>query len=382
MIPRISIKTALIFGLFFSLLLPISFVTWYTTVVSHKNLYEQFSRFQEDITRDIAEAMAEPLFFFAPNDGGLILKTIKQDDRIVKILVEDTVNTITFIDIYIPERDVGNLHTTTKEISKNGEVLGTVSITFNDIKLQTMLQEQRSFYLKVFGVTFFTLLLCLYPLVYYKILFPLKQLNDQASDLRKGNFSKPIRWDGDDEINTLGKSFEKARANIEELVSELQHVSITDRLTGLYNRHHLDQVLHEEKARAIRYKSSFGAIILDVDHFKSVNDTHGHGIGDTVLIQFAALLLENCRANDTVGRWGGEEFLIICPEATADSLERICEKLRKIIETCPIEPIGSITASFGASMYNKGDDIKSLIGRADRALYDAKKAGRNRTIII
>ncbi len=155
-------------------------------------------------------------------------------------------------------------------------------------------------------------------------------------------------------------------------------LSMTDALTGVSNRSHLDKTLLDESVRSDRFKHSLGLIILDIDHFKKINDTFGHQAGDKVLKEFAALLLSSCRATETVGRWGGEEFLIICPETDLSGLEVLAEHMRMKIEAHHFPDVDKVTASFGITCRRVNEPIDTSISRADQALYDAKHSGRNR----
>lgn len=157
-----------------------------------------------------------------------------------------------------------------------------------------------------------------------------------------------------------------------------ESLAVTDRLTGLYNRLKLDEVLESEIARAQRHDTPLSVIIVDVDYFKSVNDTHGHQVGDTVLKEMAATLLACGRKSDTVGRWGGEEFLVVLPNTDMQGAIKTAQKMRLTVEAYPFSVAGDKTASFGVSELSKEDNEDSLIERADKALYRAKMSGRNR----
>ncbi|MGL1931837.1 MAG: transporter substrate-binding domain-containing protein [Desulfotalea sp.] len=159
---------------------------------------------------------------------------------------------------------------------------------------------------------------------------------------------------------------------------ELRRQASTDRLTGLYNRLKLDQVLNSEVLRFVRYNSHLSVIILDIDYFKKVNDTLGHQAGDKVLQQMAATLRDNVREVDIVGRWGGEEFLIICPETNLVRAMILAENMRTKIEHQDMGKGVHITASFGIAELTKGEKEVDLIRKADNALYKAKEKGRNR----
>jgi diguanylate cyclase (GGDEF)-like protein len=166
--------------------------------------------------------------------------------------------------------------------------------------------------------------------------------------------------------------------SINKLNKQLKELSITDSLTQIYNRHKLEDILEFELKRANRYENQFGVIIMDIDFFKTVNDTYGHQVGDTVLKEFANILQSYSRKTDIVGRWGGEEFLIICTQTNKDAILFVANNLKKEIEAYPFSKVGQKTASFGVATYKKGDDTKDIIKRADDALYKAKRDGRNR----
>ncbi len=161
---------------------------------------------------------------------------------------------------------------------------------------------------------------------------------------------------------------------------ELEKLSVTDKLTGLKNRLHLDKVYAQELKRAQRYDTPFCIIILDIDHFKEVNDTYGHLVGDKVLIHLGKLLSSHIRQSDTLGRWGGEEFLIITPLSTYHDACALAEKLRYHIEQETFEELEDLTCSFGVGTYMQGDTSNEAVRRADDALYEAKNTGRNKVV--
>jgi diguanylate cyclase (GGDEF)-like protein len=166
------------------------------------------------------------------------------------------------------------------------------------------------------------------------------------------------------------------------LMAELRRTSTTDELTDLANRRHFFARLGEELARAARQGAPLAVAILDVDHFKQVNDSHGHAAGDAVLRETADRLRKVTRAGELVGRIGGEEFAILLPGAAADQAWRLCDRLREAQSDAPIplpsgEEIRS-TLSGGVAVAVSGETIERLMARADRALYQAKRQGRDR----
>jgi diguanylate cyclase (GGDEF)-like protein len=159
---------------------------------------------------------------------------------------------------------------------------------------------------------------------------------------------------------------------------ELKRVSENDYLTALYNRRKISEVLETEIKRCKRYNSHFSFIMLDIDRFKQTNDTLGHELGDKLLQELALLITQTVRESDAVGRWGGEEFVVVCPETSLAGAESLAEKLRIRIEKKTFNEIGHKTASFGVAGLQKNETARDIIARADRALYSAKQSGRNR----
>lgn len=178
----------------------------------------------------------------------------------------------------------------------------------------------------------------------------------------------------DDALSELRET----QSKLMEQNQQLERLAVTDQLTGLYNRLRLDRTLEEEHSRNMRYGTHFCVLLLDVDHFKLVNDTYGHQTGDQVLVGIAQILLDGVREVDVVGRWGGEEFLIICRETGIDGAMVLAEKLRAAIHAQNFPSVGHRTASFGVSTFRAGEVLTETIARADAALYRAKQNGRNR----
>lgn len=161
--------------------------------------------------------------------------------------------------------------------------------------------------------------------------------------------------------------------------SVLVHKVQTDRLTGIHNREFLEQ-------RYLRYKtgmSPISLVLIDVDYFKHINDTYGHLVGDDVLIEVAKILNDNIRKTDTLARWGGEEFAILCPETNSDAAKIFSEKLRSVIQQHQFPNIPSLTCSFGVTCSMKSNEpLKELFARADKALYQSKNEGRDRVTYL
>ena len=157
----------------------------------------------------------------------------------------------------------------------------------------------------------------------------------------------------------------------------LKNLAECDELTGLYNRHFLDTIIEEEISRAERYEIPLSSILLDLDHFKNINDRWGHPVGDSVLKMTARLLKENSRTSDFAIRIGGEEFVVLLPHTDIIGARTFAEKIRTEIEAGMHPVAGKFTASFGIAQRNPGETYRSLYKRMDDALYQAKQAGRN-----
>jgi len=162
---------------------------------------------------------------------------------------------------------------------------------------------------------------------------------------------------------------------------KLELFSMSDQLTGIGNRHAFQTIIKKEFIRIKRYNSTLSLIMLDIDYFKSINDSHGHDVGDRVLKKISLLLSEHIRKVDEIVRWGGEEFIIICPETDISGAIKLAEQLRENIEGSDLGlGKGEITASFGVTQYQNQETIDSLLKKADTALYKAKNNGRNKVM--
>lgn len=162
----------------------------------------------------------------------------------------------------------------------------------------------------------------------------------------------------------------------------LQKMAITDNLTGIYNRHKFEEIIKIEMERSYRFDSPLSLIMVDIDHFKRVNDTYGHDEGDNVIKNIVDIISENIRHLDIFVRWGGEEFIVLCPQTESNGAAVLAEKLRGTVESKKIDVIGNITCSFGVTSYIKDEGKSAFIKRLDGALYRAKDEGRNRVIAI
>jgi diguanylate cyclase (GGDEF)-like protein len=245
------------------------------------------------------------------------------------------------------------------------------------------------------------LLLAMGILAYFlghSIVRPLKRLSDNAGQVAAGDLHVKVPVRGASEVSYLSQVFnhmvaslQRSRMEISEAQEalmeknrELHHLSVTDGLTGLFNRKHLMDLLEMELARNQRYQAPFSVMIADIDHFKRINDTYGHLAGDAVLRRIADTLRKTVRECDHVGRYGGEEFLIILPNSDAVGAVEMAQRIREQISQVSFYNDGneiSMTVSVGVAQCAEDEDrTEALISRADAALYQAKDNGRNRVI--
>ncbi len=171
----------------------------------------------------------------------------------------------------------------------------------------------------------------------------------------------------EEKTETLGKAF-----------NTVNQLATLDGLTSIFNRRHLDQQIQLEITRVGRYNTPLSVIMFDLDHFKGVNDSYGHAIGDEVLIKVSNLVASCLRITDLFGRWGGEEFFIAMPQTDIHGALLVTEKLREILENTHHNKAGLVTGSFGVAEWMHGETADMIYKRVDNAMYTAKSKGRNR----
>jgi len=182
-------------------------------------------------------------------------------------------------------------------------------------------------------------------------------------------------------ISSLRQKLRNSHTELEEAMEKIQEMAIRDELTGLYNRRHVMELLDYEKNRSSRGDGIFCLAMLDIDHFKNVNDMYGHLAGDTVLRAVATMIKKTLRNTEFCGRYGGEEFLIILTQTNIKGALIFAERVRANIENILFPDLGpdfKVTVTIGLSEYRIREAVEKIISRADEALYRAKKGGRNR----
>jgi diguanylate cyclase (GGDEF)-like protein len=215
----------------------------------------------------------------------------------------------------------------------------------------------------------------------------LRHLTYQTQRVAAGDFTQRVDFMGEfsEAYNSMVVALGKARNELGERnellqaqTAKLEELATTDALTGAFNRRKFNGLILAEIARVRRYEHPLSLLILDIDHFKRVNDTHGHEAGDEVLVVLAGLIRAGIRATDSMARWGGEEFVVLSPEVTVDEAMGLAERLRSAAGAYEYSFAGTVTVSLGVAQHRAGETPDELFARADEALYAAKEGGRDR----
>jgi len=211
-----------------------------------------------------------------------------------------------------------------------------------------------------------------------KAFIPFQKIIEFTEEINKGNYYVENQDTEILEFSIIMESISKMSEAIRIREEDLVRLSTIDILTGIYNKAKIDEVLGLEIETSKKQDSDLCIIIVDIDYFKKVNDTFGHDVGDVVLKEFTTILKNNIRKTDILGRWGGEEFIIICPATSLEEATRLANRMREKVEAYRYTTKSNQTASFGVAVFITGENSKSLFIRVDKALYNAKKLGRNR----
>jgi len=197
-------------------------------------------------------------------------------------------------------------------------------------------------------------------------------LNQMTEDLRAA------KKDNDELLHQLKLSNHTLEAQVAERTRELEQIAMSDKLTGLANRRKLDLDLQQELQRKQRYGTPLSIILIDIDWFKQINDRYGHLCGDDVLTKLAKILLQHSRDVDLAGRWGGEEFMMICHHTGLAGACALAQSLQYEVNSTVFPVVGRITCSFGVAELTEHETLDDFIHRTDASLYKAKQLGRNR----
>jgi diguanylate cyclase (GGDEF)-like protein len=214
-----------------------------------------------------------------------------------------------------------------------------------------------------------------------------RHLTWQTQRVAAGDFTQRVDFMGDfsEAFNSMVVALDQARTELDERnellqaqAVKLEELATTDALTGACNRRKFNDLILAEVERVRRYGHPLSLLILDIDHCKRVNDTHGHEAGDEVLVVLAGLIRAGIRATDSLARWGGEEFVVLSPGVTVKGEAELAERLRAAAAAHDHASVGTVTGSLGVAQHRPGETPDELFARADEALYRAKEGGRGR----
>ena len=249
--------------------------------------------------------------------------------------------------------------------------------------------------MQIFLVTFIVAVISIFlgwilsKLMTRQFVEPLIKIEKRIKSIIEGNSEKLTDYKyPENEIGLMAKYIEQLtetelynkNLELQKMNEELKRLSSTDQLTKLFNRRKMHEELDKEYKRASRYKNPFSIIMFDIDFFKKINDTFGHQAGDAVLSELSHLVKKIIRATDVASRWGGEEFLILCPETNLNQASILAEKIRSNVENYNFPVDKTVTVSIGVSEFRKDSSIENIIEQADERLYKAKNSGRNKVV--
>jgi diguanylate cyclase (GGDEF)-like protein len=227
------------------------------------------------------------------------------------------------------------------------------------------------------------------------ILKPIHMINSSIIKVEKGDYDINIEVKNSDELGRLAANFQgmakqigyytnELENEVEKRTIELQRISVTDPLSGLYNRKGIYDCWKSESCLALRRAQGLSILLIDIDHFKIINDTYGHNMGDKVITLVADTIKEYIHPDDIVGRWGGEEYIVILNSPDPKELKRIAQKICRAVENTKIEDTSGIvrfTVSIGGYVGQKDEELEQLLKKVDIPLYRAKNSGRNKVIL-
>jgi diguanylate cyclase (GGDEF)-like protein len=373
--PRIVAALALGF------LIPLTAGLVYILNAERSQMEHSLQNFHEHTLHALAISTRDALYAFSPSEALNAGKMVINDQRILKIVVYSDIFQMPLVNLVKEQSGDGHdPHTLRRDIFFEGDYLGFVEVTVDRSYIKPLLaREQRQMILLFAGILLGGLALVL-PLIYFRILRPIRRLTNQAERLRAGKLGQSLHWEGKDELSRLGQTLEAMRQSLNNSLIRTQELAVTDDLTGIPNRRAFMNDINRLLDHSRRYGSSLSIAFCDLDHFKTINDTYGHSVGDDVLCEFTRMVKERIRATDLLARIGGEEFALCMPETSLENATIVIEKIQRFFAGYTYAYGGTVTASFGVTEYTPGMTLESLISEADTALYTAKNSGRNQVV--
>ncbi|SEA49384.1 diguanylate cyclase (GGDEF) domain-containing protein [Desulfuromusa kysingii] len=377
-----SVALFLFWVLLIGLLVPITVGMIITLDLERTKLKNELSVFHHETLKTLVESTEDAMLSFSPDGVSNTVRFLLRDERIVSIEVFSDIFDLYLMKVSkeIPEHEIDS-STLRQIVSKDRENLGFVQITVDNGWIVPKLKQEHNIIIILFAAMFFCALLLVIPSIHFKILRPLQRLKKQAEVLSSGDLSIVCEWQGRDELTILGQTLEAMRSKLNENFNAMKEMAVTDDLTGLPNRREFYTELKILLNLSSRYNHQLSIAIFDIDYFKNVNDTYGHGIGDEVLKELSQLVAHKARKTDLLARIGGEEFAIVLPETSVSVAGRLLNELRTVVSGWSFPHGEKLTVSIGVTGYSGVESIEQLMETADKALYEAKEQGRDRVVI-
>lgn len=417
---RLGVRQKMVLVLLSVLTVALSFTSWITVRDFQHNLTQETNKRGEDIANFLAQAITANVVAYDYQSMQLLLdKLVKsQDIKFARVLNNKGKEMASAGQVNVHSRTTDTIRDFSQPVHFDGEVVGEVIVGFDNRRVIAQLEIQKNNF--ILREIFIILLIAIgeFLALSYLIMRPVnvisRSLNTSSNTVEE---IAPIPLSSNDEFGDLAKQFNMIRSQLakanEQLQSkvdmadsklqqtnqqllrqseelqrmneQLKHLSITDPLTGLYNRRQFQELMNTEVQLSIRHNDPNSLLVIDIDYFKKINDQYGHTSGDQVLRHIAGLLVDNVRRSDMVCRVGGEEFVVCLRRALAEYALLVAEKLRKKIQDTPLKlgnEIIPVTISLGvSSIPGIGQQVRTaeeLFDQADKALYYSKQSGRNR----
>lgn len=354
----------------------------YTLGSERTKLRNELDAFHDETLATLVESTEDAMLSFSPEEVRNIVSVLLRDERIVSINIFSEI-----YDLYLLEatkKSPANNYETivlSQLVVRKGEVLGYVQVEVDKGWIVPQIKKERNHIIMLFSVMFLAGLLFVLPVIYFKILKPLNRLIDQAHMLSQGDLETPCKWRGRDELSMLGRTLDSMRSKLNENFKTMQELAVTDELTGLPNRRGFNIEVRKLLQLSKRYRHPLSIALLDLDHFKKINDTYGHAVGDDVLAAFSRKVSRRIRKTDLLARVGGEEFVLVMPETSINAAGLLLNDLRRVISSKPFGHGEIVSISIGVTCFTGNESLNELLDMSDKALYDAKEKGRNRVVV-
>lgn len=368
---NIKLNHIVLIGLLCGIFLPIV-----VSYIIFLNSYKERSLQTIEIISDTIKISAtEAMWFFSEDWAKIVVNTAVNNPRVysVSLFNNDNVSLA-----YAKEnKNSTNIYEKNISLEKNGEYIGKLKIEFNMDEITKDIYIEKNYLLLILIFQAVIALGIVYLILKNKVLNPVKRLIVQAKLLSSKILDEEFKWEQKDEIGDLGTMLDETRISLKKMFQDIEDKLIFDNLTQAYNRNGFETIFENETVRCHRYHHPLSVIMFDIDHFKNVNDTYGHLVGDNILKHISEVISSHIRKSDYLVRWGGEEFLVITPETSFENALILAENLRVLVAKTQFEQVENLTISLSVAQKLEQESTEDFLKKIDDLLYDSKKNGRN-----